>query len=146
MTINDLTSSLQDLNKQISKLLRESDFENYDDLSGLEINYESAEERFILREYREIMDSLDQVNRALNYLKRPIKGIYQLHKNSRDRYECDCKEFTSGNSIEAYIFDEFEERFEWIASRVEHNGHDYYIVGFPETPLEGLRIRVREEV
>ena len=146
MTINELTTSLQELNKQISRVLRESRFADYDDLSGLDLDYENPEERFLLTEYREIMDSLDQVNRALNYLKRPIKGTYILHRNSRDRYECECREFTSGNSIEAYIFDEYSERFEWIASRIEHNGSNYYIVGYPETELEGLKIRIRESI
>lgn len=144
MRINELTSSLQDLNRQISNILETTHFNDYDDLSGLDIDLENPDERFLRDEYRSIMESLDQINRALNYLKRPIEGVYYLHKNDRDRYECEVKEFTSGNSIEAYIFDEWEERFSWIASRIEHNGERYYLVGYPDLDLEGLKIRIRE--
>lgn len=31
----------------------------------------------------------------------------------------------------------------WCASRVEHNGEDYYIVGANGVKLEGLRVRIR---
>ncbi|MDE6588781.1 MAG: DUF5348 domain-containing protein, partial [Oscillospiraceae bacterium] len=31
----------------------------------------------------------------------------------------------------------------WTITSVEHNGKDYYLVGHKDTPMKGLRVRVR---
>jgi hypothetical protein len=68
-----------------------------------------------------------------------VKGY--LTQNENGRYEVDGYEFTSGDALEFYCTD-FNE---WIPARIEH-AHKYggyYIYGYPETPLEGLTVRVK---
>lgn len=142
-TLKDLVSRLYNVNREITGIIKAAKFDEYDDLSGLNINYDDPEERFLLEELREIMGELENASRGLSYLARPITGEYTLHKNSGGRYECSAHEYSSGNGIEFYYFDEYEERYSWAASRVEHDGNDYYIVGHKGLSLEGLRVRRR---
>ena len=53
-------------------------------------------------------------------------------------------EYDDLSGLEVLIYDDFEERYSWVASRIEHNGQDYYIVGLRDTKLEGLKARIRE--
>ena len=39
--------------------------------------------------------------------------------------------------------DEYHEVPYWTRTIVEHNGEDYYLVGYKDFPMDGLRIRVR---
>ena len=74
------------------------------------------------------------------------RGPYRyLHKNHRNRYEACGYEFTCGKRIEAMIYDECEEAYEWIITRLEHNQNDYFLVSHQEIPLEGLLVRFRSE-
>ena len=46
--INDIMLQASELQPGISRLLRNSTYPRYDDLSGLEINYEDGEQLFLL--------------------------------------------------------------------------------------------------
>lgn len=60
-TINDIIIQASELRSGISRLLRNSTYTRYDDLSGLEINYEDGEQLFLLDELRGIMEKLADV-------------------------------------------------------------------------------------
>lgn len=142
-TLKDLLTELYTVNTKIKSIIKASKFDEYDDLSGLNIDYDDPEQRFLVNELRGAMTFLDNASSSISYLQRPIAGEYTLHKNSGGRYECSAHEYTSGNGIEFYFYDQYEERFTWAASRVEHDGNDYYIVGYKDLSLEGLRVRRR---
>ena len=142
--IGEVFQEVAKLSDSISRVLEKADYHRFDDLSGLDINYDDLDERFLQGELRSILYRLDKVNREIEYLKRPIIGEYILRKNEDDRYECDVREFYSGSTIECFVYDEFDARDKWVITRVEHNSEDYYLVDFETTDLEGLKIRVRE--
>lgn len=96
-----------------------------------------AEEKFLYNFIIEILDKLEGFSSMIRYSQRPIYTSGVLHKNDRGRYEIKDYEWTCGKGIEALIDDT------WICSRVEHNGKDYYIVGYQEIPMEGLYVRLR---
>lgn len=83
------------------------------------------------------LDRLYEINADILYLQKSVQSKGKLRKNSRGRYEIPDYEWTSGREIEALIENV------WIHSRVEHNGEDYYIVGYSSIPMEGLAVRVR---
>ena len=141
--IKDLLNELDSVNHKIKSIMRASQFPYCDDLSGLNYDTDNPDDAFLLTELCGIMKKLDDTSRNIEYLTRPIKGTYTLHKNRNGRYECSAQEFTSGHGIEFYYYNDFYDRFEWAASRVEHNGNNYYIVGFPGVSLDGLKIRIR---
>jgi len=31
----------------------------------------------------------------------------------------------------------------WVQTKVEHDGEDYYLIGYDDIPMEGLCVRVR---
>lgn len=130
---------------EINRLLRLSSYNQYGDLSELKINYEDAEQLFLLDELKFVMDKLADVHDRLSYMARPIKEVSKLHKNSEGRYETRGGHYyTSGCRIEAFVTDDYHEVPYWTRTRVEHDGTDYYLVGYKGVKLNGLTVRVRE--
>lgn len=153
-TLNDIMTELKALNPHIKQLLSHADYENYDDLSGLKIDRADAEQLFLLDELRQIMYKIDDISHTLNYLEKPIKAEGALHKNANGRYEVQGIELSSGCGLEYLATDDWHMRYNanddyvptpyWKASRIEHDGKDYYIVGADDlTTLENVRVRIR---
>ena len=150
MNINELMKSLSELNSELKYLVRKTKIDRYDDLSGVEADWNNPEQLLLVEKLCSAMQKISEASDTISYLEKPIKGEYVLHKNSNGRYECSAHEYTCGNCIEYYAFDELDEHYRWIVSSVEHNGDDYYIVGSKSlscdgnaVPLEGLRVRIR---
>ncbi len=145
--LNMVLTEAQKLNGSIRSLLKLSTYDDYDDLSGLHIDYEDGQQLFLQSELREIMEKLSDVTGRIAYLSRPVKETSRLHKNRSGRYETENGHYyTSGSGIEALVKDDYREVPYWVWTRVEHNGKDYYLVGYKDVRLDGLTVRVREAV
>ena len=116
-----------------------------EDLSFLDIDKTDSEQLFLTDELRSILDSLEKAYRSISYLSRPIKSSSVLYKNNRGRYEArdGSREYTSGSGIEALVYDDYNECNKWVSTRVEHDGQDYYLVGYKNVGMDGLKTRVR---
>lgn len=135
------------LNERIRGLLGFSTYKDYDDLSGLSIDYMDGEQLFLQTELREIMEKLSDVAGRIEYLSRPVVGISCLHKNGSGRYETkDGHEYTSGCGIEALVKDDCWEVPYWVWTSVEHDGKDYFLAGYKNVRMDGLTVRVRKAV
>lgn len=150
MNINELMKSLSELNYELKSLIRKTKIDRYDNLSEVEADWNNPEQLFMVEELRSAMQKISEASDTISYLEKPVKGEYILHKNSNGRYECSVHEYTCGDGIEYYAYDETEDRYRWCVSRVEHDGDDYYIVNSKwlrcdrnAVPLEGLRVRRR---
>lgn len=150
MNINELMKSLSELNYDFKNLVNKTGIEKYDDLSGVEADWNNPEQCLLVEELRNVMLKISEASGTISYLCKPINGEYVLHKNNRGRYECEVREYTCGRCIEYYAYDDWNGYYRWIVSRVEHDGNDYYIVGSKSIssdqnniPLEGLRVRIR---
>ena len=154
-TVKEIMTELSDLNVTIQKILYHSNFEMYDDLSGLDYDNTNADELFLLDELRDILGKLADVSHTIKYLERPIKVEGALHKNANGRYEVNGIELSSGYGLEYLSLDDRHMRYNdnddyvsttyWGYGRIEHDGTDYYIVGADkDTKLEGLRVRIRK--
>lgn len=143
--VKELLAKTMEMKRQIDSLLRLSRYNDYDDLSGLSIDYDNPEELFLADELREIMNQLTNVRDKIKYLSRPIKETSCLYRNSSNRYETrqgHC--YTCGSGIEALISDNRHDSPYWVWTRVEHDGSDYYLVGHKGVDMDGLTVRVRE--
>lgn len=98
---------------------------------------ENVDQKFLYDFAMDALDKLESISCSIQYLQKPIRARGILRANARGRYEIEEQEWTCGRGIEVLIEDS------WVHSRVEHNGKDYYIVGYPEIPMEGLHVRVR---
>ena len=145
--INKVFTEALKLNWSIDSLLKLSTFEDYDDLSGLHYDYTDSEQLFLAKELSEIMDKLYSVRGRLKYLSRPVRETSRLHRNQSGRYETSGGHYyTSGQGIEALVTDDYEEAPYWAWTRVEHDGKDYYLVGYKDVSMDGLTVRIREGV
>lgn len=149
-----LSGEMEKLQRQIEIVLSVSGYSDYDDLSGLDDfkQIRAADQRQQLEEYRNILYRLEEVQRGLAYLNSPVREVSKLHMNSQGRYETDKGHYyTSGSGIEflrreeVYNYDagKWEETGIWTTSRVESQDGEYYIVGYPDAELSGLKVRVR---
>ncbi len=146
MNINDALKSVININHEIKKVLKQTEYDQYEDLSGL--TYEdNAEHGFLRDELRDICNRLDEVRRIINYLNRDIEkqGILTLNQNGRYEILGTNKEYTCGSTIEFLYRDEFDGCSKWCCSRIEATGGRYYIVGHNTLELEGLDVRVRSQ-
>ena len=67
------------------------------------------------------------------------KKILQKYRTAKGHFY-DCR-----SSIEALVTDEYHEVPCWTRTTVEHNGEDYYLVGYKGLSMGGLRVRVRSD-
>lgn len=142
MEIQQLHDRLNELNKAIVPILTESGFNKNNDLYDMDCS--SDPNAFMLREeLTDVLDHLDVVRSILTYINKRVIGEYTLRKNANGRYSCEALEFSCGNTIEFYDYDDGVEAYHWKISRIEHDGTDYYIVGSHKLQLDGLKIRVR---
>lgn len=89
-----------------------------------------------------------------SYLLRPVAytDTLTLYPNGRYGTSNGRDYYTSGSLIEFENIKDAtnaegsleETPVMWTISSVEHNGKDYYIVGYPDVDLDGLKVRVRE--
>ena len=149
-----LSGEMAKLQRQIGAALSVSGYCDFDDLSGLDDfkQIRTADQRQQLEEYRNILYKLDEVQGNLAYYDKPVKEVSRLHMNASDRYETDKGHYyTSGSGIEFlrteevynYDTDKWENAGIWTCSRVESRNGEYYIVGYPDVELSGLKVRVR---
>lgn len=143
----DLQAALSEaieLNRSISQFLKFSAYLNCNDLSGLDIDFSDGEQLLLLDELRHITDKLADVQEYVSYLTRSIMEVSILRKGTAGKYRTakghfyDCR-----SNIEALLTDEYHEVPYWTRTIVEHNGKDYYLVGYKNLPMDGLRVRVR---
>lgn len=144
MKIEEALCRAISLNNEIKSILIESEFVQYEDLSGLDFE-KNAEHVLLKDELRSAFGHLDNFRRTINYLNRDVIEQGTLELNSGGRYEIaeTGKEYSCGSTIEFLYDDEFDEQSKWCVSRIEATDGRYYIVGFKSLQLEGLSVRVR---
>ena len=132
------------LNQHITQSLKFSTYPEYNDLSGLDIDFHDGEQILIWDELRRIMDKLADVQEYISYLTRPITEVSRLRKGTAGKYRtAKGRYYDCCSSIEALVTDEYHNVPYWTRTTVEHNGEDYYLVGYKGLPMGGLRVRVR---
>lgn len=145
----DLQAALSEavkLNRSIAQFLKFSTYLEYNDLSGLDIDFYDGEQILIWDELRRITNQLADVQEYISYLTRPVIEVSRLRKGTAGKYRTakghfyDCR-----SSIEALVTDEYHEVPYWTRTTVEHNGADYYLVGYKGLSMDGLRVRVRSD-
>ena len=149
-TISELTEELQKLNRSLKSVIKASQFNEYDDLSGLEYDGADPEQLLLVEKYRSILDSLETASSSISYLQQPIAYKGKLTKQANGRFSVGGYELTCGTGLEVLepceIFKDghFTDGYRWTSTRLEHDGKDYYLVGVTADRLEGMQARIRE--
>ncbi len=140
--IKDLQNEMQKLSSQIATVLSVSKYEDYDDLSGIEYHTNNPDDLLLVNEYKSILCKLSDIQYVLEYLNKPILFEDTLILRSDGRYGTRNGKtyYTSGSRIEFFVN---YDKPAWKTSTVECNGTEYYIVGYKDIALNGLRVRIR---
>ena len=81
----DLQAALSEavkLNRNIAQFLKFSTYTEYDDLSGLDIDFADGEQLLLWEELRRITDKLADVQEYISDLARPITKVSRLRKGT----------------------------------------------------------------
>lgn len=146
ITIQELDEMLRKLGKGISEVVKATKYDEYEDWSCIK-DYDGItdpDQLQLLDEYQTVLRQLCDIHYTLQYQQREIIGEGVLSLNSRDYFEDEFQEYHCGHTIEFYFYDDWDEKWKWRTSRVEHNGERYYIIGNPKIDLNGLRVRHRK--
>ena len=91
-------------------------------------------------------DALKTVQEMAAYLSRPVVETSRLWKNGSRQYEttsgyCFCE----GSAIEVLVPNHkcSTDASHWERTRLQYDGKDYYLAGYPDLPLVGMAVRVR---
>lgn len=147
MTQKDILNQLGKLDEDVLRLLRDTGFT----CDGFVLRDgpvpSDPDDAFMWEKLTEVLDQLESFHEGLSRLTTKNHGERKLTRLGNGRYgyldhNAQNVEFTCGQSIEALIREEgYGPR--WVNTRVEHDSVDYYLVGYPQVPLQGLTIRER---
>lgn len=146
ITIKELDTMLRKLGISIKEIVKITEYDRYEDWSCIK-DFEritDPDELQLLDEYQTVMHHLCDIHYILQYQQREIIGEGVLSFNAQGYYEDKYHEYHCGDGIEYYSYDDWDEKYKWRTSRIEHNGKRYYIVGNPNIELNGLRVRHRK--
>ena len=119
-------------------------YDEHADLRGLHADRKDSEQLFQLREMQKIMRRLADIGGSIEYLFRPVLETSTLHRDENGEYRTGkgyC--YRSGSLIEALLQEDPHEAPCWVQTKVEHDGEDYYLMGYGDISMEGLSVRVR---
>jgi len=144
MEINTVLEQMAELKIQIDDILRSSTYDEHADLRGLHVDRKDSDQLFLLKELRTIMRKLADVGCSIEYLSRPVKEVGFLHMDDDGEYKTGQGYlYRSGSLIEVLIQKGSGEVPCWVLTKVEHDGENYYLIGYEDIPMEGLNVRVK---
>lgn len=135
---------MKGLKCRIDDILNVTTYDEHADLRGLQVDHKDSEQLFQLKELQAIMRKLADIGGSIEYLFRPVQETSILYKDENGEYRTGkgyC--YRSGSLIEVLLQDDANEVPCWVQTKVEHDGEDYYLAGYEDIPMEGLRVRVR---
>lgn len=154
-SINDVLKDIESLKYSMNEILTKSNFEGDEYLSYVSYDKKDKEDLYKLDIARDILAKLDAIVHDINYLNRPVKTEGELELNENGRYEVNGVELTCGRGVEYLCTDDYHATYDdgakdyicvpyWKASRIEHNGEQYYLVGASELEsLDSVHVRIR---
>ncbi|WP_286082906.1 DUF5348 domain-containing protein [Parablautia intestinalis] len=135
---------MKGLKCRIDDILSVTTYDEHADLRGLHADRKDSEQLFQLREMQNIMRRLADIGGSIEYLFRPVLETSTLHRDENGEYRTGkgyC--YRSGSLIEALLQEDPHEALCWVQTKVEHDGEDYYLMGYEDISMEGLSVRVR---
>ncbi|MDF2855502.1 MAG: hypothetical protein K0Q87_1353 [Neobacillus sp.] len=128
------------LNVQIEDILDSCEYDGENIRSSDDID-----ELYFKQMYAGIINRLQDLQRDIEYLSKPVLEQGFIRHNSAGRYELPSgRYFTSGSNCE--ILHDFygDGDQNWIYTTIEHNGKDYYATSIGrDYNIDGCMVRIR---
>jgi len=146
ITVSELDAMLRKLGVGIKRVVNATEYDRYEDWSCIRDfdNISDPDQVQLLDAYQTVLRQLCDIHYTLLYHQREVNRESVLSMNRRGYFEDDLHEYHCGDVIEFYFFDDWDDKWKWRVSRIEHNSESFYIVGNPKVELEGLRVRHRK--
>ena len=144
MDLDMTLAMMKGMKNWIDDMLDVTTYDEHADLRGLHADHKDSDQLFQLKELQSIMRKLADISDSIEYLFRPIQEIGSLRKDESGEYRTEkgyC--YRSGSLIEVLLQGGHNGVPCWVQTRVEHDGEDYFLLGYDDIPMEGLRVRVR---
>lgn len=106
------------------------------------------DDRFLAHQLYNMEERLKRIVWDVEYLNGQPGPAGKLKHNLAGRYALpDGDYWSSGGPIELKLWDDIDERWDWVKTRIEfsHEKGDYYAVSNPKLNLEGVIARKRKE-
>lgn len=146
MTKEKIKKELSKLQRYMDNLLpRDYCNEICDEIEFLDFENSNADDWYLQERFNKIFSLMCDLHYEIEYLKLPVRSDGFLVKNNRGRYELNDFELTSGCALEIKIYDDFHECEKWVKTRLEHNGTDYYFVGYKDYSVSNRHARIRRK-
>lgn len=143
-TIQEYLVASKVLNEEIERSFRKLGYKDEESFQDIDIDSFTPDEMLTYNELRKAFDKLEDFNYLVQYLETPVKKEGIIRENENGRFELEnYYEFTSGSRIEALIYDDFYDKDIWVRTSVESNTNGYYLVGYRNVSMEGLKVRIR---
>lgn len=148
MTLDDFYRRLFSINAQAQDLITDSGISGdgipWDHVA---IDEDDPDEVFQWESAVRLMGPFRRLHKELMYLHTPPDGEHALERYPGGHYgytDSDGRDHIlfCGNRVEALVTGHHG-NLRWELSRIEHNGHDYFLYGHADIPLEGLTVRER---
>ncbi len=144
MELSMALMQMKGLKCRIEDILNVTTYDEHADLRGLHVDHEDSDQLFQLKELQAIMRKLADIGGSIEYLFRPVQENSTLHKDENGEYRTEKGfRYRSGSLIEVLLPEADGENSCWVQTKVEHDGEDYYLIGYDDIPMEGLHVRVR---
>lgn len=144
MELNMALLQMKGLKYRIDDILKVTTYDEHADLRGLHVDHKDSDQLFQLKQMQVIMRKLADIGGSIEYLFRPVQETGTLQKDESGGYRTEqgyC--YRSGSLIEVLLPEDDGEIPCWVQTKVEYDGEDYYLIGYDDISMEGLRVRVR---
>ena len=149
MTLNDIFNRLESIDREAQSLIFDTGFSCDDGIgSSVCLDPGDPQDAYLQDAAEQLLEPFEALHEELRYLRHPFRSEYALERqpNGRVGYSDEdglIHSFHCGQRLEARIRDR-NGRLRWVRSRIEHDGHDFYLTARPDLPLDHLKIRIKE--
>lgn len=139
ISLDKATDEFQKIRSSIKNLLYKLGYE----CENIRYNHDDLDQDFLASQYYYLADKLDDVERRLSYLSKPIIDQGYIRHNQDGRYELPSGEYFTSGSVCEILQTRNDEQY-WVYTSIEHNGDDYYATALgKDVSINGMMVRIR---
>lgn len=139
ISLDEATNEFQKIRTSIKNLLYKLGYE----CENIRYNHDDLDEAFMKNQYYQLADKLDDIERRLDYLSKPVRDQGYIRQNNAGRYELPSGDYLTSGSVCEILINEESEQY-WVLTSIEHNGDDYYSTTLgKDVSIDGMMVRIR---
>lgn len=149
MTLKSFFNRLSSIDREAQVLIRDTGFTSLGGLVGqVRIQPGNQEDSYLYDKIELLLQPLEELHTELRHIRRGTYREYTLSRFPNGRYgyideKGDIHTFSRGDPVDARI-PSAEGHDKWVSTSMEHNGSDYYLLGYRHLSLYGLKVKASD--